>query len=234
MLEKATAGLITRSTAQAAAVESPQRRLLDYEGAHALLVVREAPRTGERVTKRGGSGSTLAAAKNLQPRNPVGKIVFASDDFIVDVIQETDQERYSVSYTFADPVVQAASEGRQPRLYTYAGTLLINGVLGSALARWLPAWETWLRATANLRGADRRATPWVAEISYRDQFRRGYLVNTAFERSSELPGRASFSLTLFVVHESSLAALAQSAQVTTTPAVTASKAAAPGITEFRA
>ncbi len=207
--------------------------MTEYADAHAAIVVREAVRSGSRVSARGGTERNLSEARGQLPTSLSGRVVFASDDFIIDAVQETDQERYSVAYTFSTPVVQTAAGGRQPRLYTYAGSLLSGAVGGSALDRWLAAWEDWVRATANLRGVERRAAPWVVEISYRDQFRRGYAVSTSIDRSADIPGRSSFSLTLFVIDEGSIAARAAAPVTTTIPVVATTPAAAPLLTEFR-
>jgi hypothetical protein len=210
----------------------PTHRYKEYASSNAIFVVREAPRLGARAADVGRAVVDLLVSRNLVARAPTGRIVFATDDFIVDTAQEQDQERFTIAYTLASPTVQVAASGRQPRLYTYTGAFLHNLQGKSGLSRWLSAWEEWLRATASLRGEARRISPYVAEIYYRDQLRRGYLVSMAFERSADQPARSSFSVTMFVVHGALLGSSGSPTVVSEPPVVSTSRAAPIGLDRF--
>lgn len=184
----------------ALSVEAPAAPVVyrSYENHHALLVIREAPRLGTRATD---SVASLLETRQLVRPAATGKIVFATDDFIVDAVQESDQERVSTAYTFSVPFIEVAPNGRMPRIYTYSGILLENSREGSALSRLISSWELYLRATNFLRGAARRRLPYIATLEYRDQIRRGYPISMAYEDSSTKPNEHPFSLSMFIVHE---------------------------------
>lgn len=170
---------------------------------HAVLAIREAPRLGADVT----SDLTLRRyleTTELAYRAPTGRVVYATDDFLMTTVQEVDSERYSIIYNFGNPVVQTSSKsGRQPRLFNYQGSLLINKVEGSSAARFEEAWEKELRGTVMVNGQARAQVPYVAELLYRDQRRIGYLTSMNKSRSADSPNSVVFSFELFVIHQSS-------------------------------
>lgn len=171
--------------------------------AHAVLVVREAPRLGARLTSEDDRLRRYLEAQRLRTRAPTGRIVFATDHFLMDSFSEPDSERFTPVYNFASPCVQSSSDsGRSPRLYQYQGSLLSAAVEGSAYAEFRAGWDDWLRATALVGGAARQAVPYVVELTYRDQLRRGYPTIVQFDRAANHPSRVGFGLSLFVVHES--------------------------------
>lgn len=177
--------------------------LKEYDYNHAVLVVREAPLTGAVLTGAGAEIRRYLEAVNQRPRDPLGRIVFATDQFVVDFAQEADAERYTPIYNFGTPVIQTNStSGRQPRLYQYGGQLLANDIEGSSFVAWQDSWDYWLRVTRNVTGVDRHSLPFVAELTYRDQRRRGYLVSMHASAQSLIPGQNSFSFTMFVTYES--------------------------------
>lgn len=169
----------------------------------AVLVIREAPRIGARV----GAGTTLRRyleSIEAVSRVPTGRIIFATDDFIVEDMQESDAERYSIAYNFGSPVVQTSSgSGRNPRFYSYQGSFLSNRTEGSSSVRFSEAWEKYLRGSANVNGEFRADIPYVAELIYRDQIRRGYLTALTRQRTSEFDTYTSFNLEMFVIHQAS-------------------------------
>lgn len=171
---------------------------------HAVLVIREAPRLGADVTK----DQTLRAhleAKEVVTRPPTGKIVFATDDFLLEGMSEPDNERYSVVYNFGNPAVQTSSpSGRRHRLFSYQGSLLINAIEGSSSSRFIAAWEKYLRGSVGVNGDARRDIPYVAELTYRDQVRRGYMTALTRNRSSAYETHMSFSMEMFVIHQSNI------------------------------
>lgn len=176
----------------------------EFDHSHAVLVVREAPRLGSKLTGSKDPLRDFLEATNLKHREPTGKIVFATDHFIVDFYQEADSERYTPVYNFGTAIVQTnARSGRQPRMYQYGGQLLSNDIEGSAFSAWQVAWDRWLRVTRNVTGSNRQALPYFIELTYRDQVRRGYLISMNQGAQSLIPGQASFSFTMFVIHEAS-------------------------------
>lgn len=190
--------------------ESPATRFARGEGVRefdhssAVLVVREAPRLGTRLTQGGRDPIRRHLESiNLQSRRPTGKIVFATDQFLLDNLQEGDAERYTPVYNFGTAVVQTSPEsGRQPRVYQYAGSLLMSEVEGSDFLKWQVAWDEYLRATRNVVGGARRSLPYVVELSFRDQLRRGYLISMSQGTNSLLPGQGTLAFSMFVIHES--------------------------------
>ena len=172
---------------------------------HATLVVREAPRLGATLADDAASDRLRRYLESidLRPRVPTGRIVFATDDFLMDSFVESDAERFTPVYNFATPVVQTAHGGRQPRMYQYQGSLLRSAIEGSSYAAFRAGWDAWLRATKLVAGVARRDVPYVVELSYLDQLRRGYPVAVQFDRPATPDSRVGFALTLFVVHEAS-------------------------------
>ena len=221
-------GAITRAAAVPSRDSFEPPRLKERASAHLVLSVREALKNGQRASR---SLSTLAAAPGVR-RIGAGSLVFASDDFLIESAQEPDQERFSVAYTFAAPALQVAP-GRQPRLFTYSGTLPISAVQGSSFSRWLASWDAHVRATATVGGSARQARPHVCEIAFRDQVRVGYLVSTSYERGAAFETRVVFSFTMFVVHEFPTVPAREAPVTTTTPTVQVSRATSPDLEGFR-
>lgn len=171
---------------------------------HAVLVVREAPRLGARLMPTDDRLRRYLETQQLRPRAPTGRIVFATDHFLMDALTEPDSERFSPVYNFATPFVQSSSSsGRSARIYQYQGSLLASAVEGSAYAAFRAGWDDWLRVSALVGGEARRTIPYVAELTYRDQIRRGYPVAVQFDRAAQHPSRVGLGLSLFVVHEAS-------------------------------
>lgn len=241
----ADAAASATEAAEAAAHQRHGQGRRPSTGHHAILLVREAPRLGAVVS---GAGATLRRrleARQLVDRPPLGRIVFATDHFLLDGATESDQERFSIIYTLRSPIVQtAARSGRVHRTYSYNGRLLINAQEGSQFTAWQLAWDRWLRASRQVMANDRRAleTPYVVELIYRDQKRRGYLLSCQRTADAQLPGEARFSFTMFVVHEALLtpppASRSAFEQVVSqaepsTPQATVS-VVRPGAAEFRA
>lgn len=181
--------------------------IVEFDFCHAVLCVREAPRLGARVSfDKQDPLRRYLENKNTETRSPTGKIVFATDNFLMTSFVELDSERFIPVYNFSTPVVQtSSSSGRSTRVYNYQGTLLFNSIEGSSYAEFQIAYLDWLRASACLVGTDRQLVPYVVELTYRDQIRRGYLLSLTIDHAATVEHGVSFSFTLFVVHESSKA-----------------------------
>lgn len=168
------------------------------DGKHAVLVVRDAPDTSTQLTSE-----SIKQARDMVPRSPVGKIKFITDDFILENIGETEEERITPSYNMRGAVINTTAEnGKKPRIFSYAGKLLINNIDGSAFAHMVDAWDKYLRATAcviDVNGTYKsKPTPLVVELHYRDQVRRGYLLSVQYSQNAMYDNYASFSFTMFV------------------------------------
>lgn len=184
------------------------------DGQHAVLLIREAPDTSYQswFTHESGLNNSIRAvndtsfpkeAKDGQFRAPAGVIKFATDDFLLQSVQEQDSERVAPSYTLRGVVIRTSSKfGRTPRIYGYTGTLISNDVEKSSMLRMLAAWDQYLRATSCIVDVNgnfsSRGTPLVAELLYRDQVRRGYLMSMQLSVSASFENTVALSLQLFV------------------------------------
>lgn len=175
----------------------------DFDSKHAVLVVRESPRLG---TVAQPSFARFLESVEQQARFPTGKIVFATDNFVLGYLGEQETERMVPVYNFGAPFVQTTSEhGRNPRMFNYGGALLINDTEGSAFDEFRRAWDKYLRLAVQVE--DSRIVPLVCELTFRDQIRRGYLVRCDFNMQSQQPGIVQINLTMFIVHAASKGSL---------------------------
>lgn len=182
------------------------RKLREYDERHAMLLVREAPRIGASASADPSLRRYLEASGRAY-RAPTGRLVFATDHFLLDAATEMRRERATVVVNFGRPVVQSSSRsGRGPRVFSYVGRFLFNDVEPHAVAEWTDAWERYLRASRALYAVERaeRAVPLVAELRWRDRFRRGYLVRQSIDTDALNPQTAAVSFDMFVVDEGSL------------------------------
>jgi len=120
------------------------------------------------------------------------KILCATDHFLLAGMNESDQERFSMAYTIGDPVVRGG-RGRRPRMFAYTGVLVDTEKSGSGIAIWNSVYEEYLRASSCVNlGA-------VIEFSFRDQFRKGFVVGCTLTYDSNNPQRAGLMWTMFVI-----------------------------------
>lgn len=191
-----------------ASADKHGRSAAEYDQRHAVLIIREAPRIGATLSnKDGASLRRYLEAKELRYRSPTGRIIFATDHFLLDAITERDQERMSISYSLGRPTAQTSSaSGRSARIYSHVGHLLSNAIEPSALTEWRDAWDTYVRASRLVRGHEntQRAVPLIAEVYWRDQFRRGYLTRTVIDMNALEDSRAVVSFDMFVIQAGSL------------------------------
>jgi len=185
--------------------EQHVRAAREYDERHAVLLVREAPRFG--ATLANGDGRSLRGyleSRQQIYRPSTGKIVFATDHFLLDAVSEAQQERQTVLFNYRTPIIQtSAASGRRPRVYSYIGHLLLNDVEPSALSEWKSAWENYLRCSRSVVDAGRRdrAIPLVVELWWRDQIRRGYLLTQALDTHSLTEVSATVSFDMFVIYQ---------------------------------
>jgi hypothetical protein len=126
-----------------------------------------------------------------------GDILFATDHFLLQQVTESDEEKIGPTYTFGQ--VKLFCGGRNPKMYSYGGHLVDNSLEGSAKAQWMDVYDRFLRGSKCVRNNA------FAELYYRDQIRRGYLLHTNLTESSQQPNRAQFAFSMHVIAEASTA-----------------------------
>lgn len=122
------------------------------------------------------------------------KIKAASDNFVIMHFNESDQERTAIQYTFGSASL-FVGPGRAPRIYSYGGALVDSKNSGKQIAHWLRMYNLYWRATSATAGE------WLINLSFRDQFRKGYIVNTKLDYDASKPLIAQFSFSMFVISE---------------------------------
>jgi hypothetical protein len=126
-----------------------------------------------------------------------GDILFATDQFLLQQTTESDEEKLGPTYTFGQ--VKLFCGGRNPKMYTYGGNLVDNSIDGSAKAKWMDAYDRYLRGSQCVRNNA------FGELYWRDQIRRGYLLHTNLTESANAPNRAEFAFSMHVIAEASTA-----------------------------
>jgi hypothetical protein len=127
--------------------------------------------------------------------------VFATDKFLLAQSQEMRASRAGPTFTHGQPVVYTS--GRRPYLFIYSGSLLISRLTGDGRQAFQAAYDTYLRASAQLVGKARVAMPWMATLTFRDRSRTGYLTSVEMSINSLEAGRADLNFAMFVINESS-------------------------------
>jgi len=126
-----------------------------------------------------------------------GDVLFATDHFLLQQVTESDEEKIGPTYTFGQ--VKLFCGGRNPKMYSYGGHLVDNSIEGSAKAQWMDVYDRYLRGSKCVQNDA------FAELYYRDQIRRGYLLHTNLTESSQAPNRAQFAFSMHVIAEMSTA-----------------------------
>lgn len=146
-----------------------QHVVKEYEEGYGLLVVREV-------------GSAYGS----------GKILAVNDHFLLAGINESDQERFSMAYTIGDPVLRGG-RGRRPRMFAYTGLLVDTEKSGSGITIWRYVYEKYLRASSctNINA--------VIEFTYRDQYRKGFIISCNLSYDANNPQRAGLMWSMFVI-----------------------------------
>lgn len=153
-----------------------QHIVQEYDQGYALLVVKKVP---------------SEATGKPSWRNE-GQILCVTDHFLLTGMNESDQERFSMAYTIGDPVLRGGL-GRRPRMYAYSGILVDTEKDGAGIAIWREIYEKYLRASScvNLTA--------IVELTFRDQYRKGFVTTCNMLYSANNPQRAGLSFVMFVV-----------------------------------
>lgn len=138
-------------------------------------------------------GSRVVIESDLLEGIPTGEILCATDKFLLQQVNEQDEEKLGPMYTFGVPKVYCG--GRVPKIYTYGGMLVDNSLDGSAKSLWMSMYNDYLRGSKCVRSGA------VAELYFRDQIRVGYLVHTNLIEDSNIPTQSQFAFGMFVIHE---------------------------------
>lgn len=133
-------------------------------------------------------GFGLLVVKKVQ----TGDILCATDQFILTGMNESDQERFSMAYTIGDPVLRGGM-GRRPRMYAYTGILVDTEKDNSGIAIWMTVYEQYLRSSACVNQEA------IVELTFRDQFRKGFITTSNMQYDANHPQRAGLMWTMFVI-----------------------------------
>lgn len=171
-VRRAAAGTVSReaaaAVAEAAAAETARSSISrPYADNYAVLVVKEYE---------------------------TGKILCASDHFILASLSEPDQERSSFRLTFGDPTLFVGA-GRNPRLFAYSGFLVDSLSSGPGIAQWRKMYDEYFRGT---QCAKKRA---AIQLLTRDFSRKGFMMSCAIAPDATRPQIASLSFNMFVIGE---------------------------------
>lgn len=120
------------------------------------------------------------------------RILCTTDHFILTGMNESDQERFSMAYTIGDPVLRGG-RGRRPRMFAYTGVLVDTEKDGSSIVLWRWIYERYLRASSCVNQEA------IAELTYRDQYRKGFITSCNLSYDANHPRRAALMWTMFVI-----------------------------------
>jgi len=180
----------------------------EYDKVPATLVVRDI---GDAATAQEGiidAASTalaqvlpfpLGLVANAGLEIALSPIVFITDKLILTSAVEPRSARSAMVMSFNQPTVYTS--GMQPYIFRYAGHVLINELDGDGRNQFYAAYREYLRASASLVGAERQTMPWVVELTFRDMFRAGYVVDLSMSINAAEPSKADISFTLFVIDD---------------------------------
>lgn len=143
---------------------------------------------GQHIVQEYVEGQALLVVKDIV----TGEILCATDHFLLTGINESDQERFSMGYTLGDPILRGG-RGRRPKMFAYTGMLVDTKKDGSAIAIWRFVYEKYLRASScvNLSA--------IVELTFRDQYRKGYVTMSNLQYDANHPQRAGLMWTMFVI-----------------------------------
>jgi len=121
-------------------------------------------------------------------------LICATDYFILTAVDQSDQEKLAMVFSFGDPILYGGTE-RQPRIYSYSGFLVDTQQSGSGAALWRSMYERYFRGS---KCVEMKA---IVELLFRDQWRRGYIVGTRPSLSADRPQMTTFSFVMFITDE---------------------------------
>ena len=137
-------------------------------------------------------GQGLLVVREVGSEYGAGKILCVTDHFLLTGMNESDQERFSMAYTIGDPVLRGG-RGRRPRMFAYTAMLVDTEKDGSGIAIWQEIYENYLRASScvNLNA--------IVELTFRDQYRKGFVTSCNLSYDANNPQRAGLMWTMFVI-----------------------------------
>ena len=143
----------------------------------------------------------------LEPRKTTaGFEVFATDQFVLQAVTETDNEKIQVVETFGEPIIFLF--GRRPRFYNFSG-FLFNGGDSSTNAEdnsgystlWRDnfklAYELFIRGTRCVKFRAR------AYLTYDRVMREGFIISSTISQDIR-PNMVQFSFTMYITREINL------------------------------
>ena len=133
----------------------------------------------------------------LTVRTESGKILFATDHFLLAMVNESDQERTSIRFSLGDPTMYAGA-GRMPKLYSYTGFLIDTVTGGPMISAWRVSYDRYLRGSVCVK---KHA---ILELQFRDRFYQGYMTSCVTSYDATRPQVASLTFTMFITTEKAI------------------------------
>lgn len=119
-------------------------------------------------------------------------VLFETDNFILQSVDEVDAEKIQVVETFGDPI--AFFYGRRPRFYQFTGTLM-----NTSDYLWRDnfkiAYDTWLRGTKCVEQGAR------AYVAFDFTIKEGFIVNAVIGQAQSPNNMVSLSFQMYVTRE---------------------------------
>ena len=123
-----------------------------------------------------------------------GRPLCLFDHFIMLTVNEPDQEKMSLVFDFGEATLFGGTE-RRPRLYSYGGALVDAEQTGKCVSEWKLLYDKYIRGTVCAElGA-------FARLTYRDQWRHGYITGARLSSTADRPLHTGLSFTMFVIDE---------------------------------
>lgn len=124
--------------------------------------------------------------------HPSFEVLFQTNRFLLEGVQESDMERMALIETFGDPYIYLF--GSRARVWSYSGTLLDTMGL-NWLNEWRVAYQRYMKGSKSTKLRAR------AVLCYDDVVREGVIVSSGISKSVAVPGVAQLSFQMFVIRE---------------------------------
>lgn len=124
--------------------------------------------------------------------HPSFEILFQTNRFLLENVQEQDMERMALIETFGEPYLYLF--GSKARVWSYSGTLFDTQGL-EWLNEWRVAFQKYMKGTQSTKMKAR------AVLCFGDVVREGVIVASAIQQNVGSPGQAQFSFQMFVIRE---------------------------------
>ncbi len=141
-----------------------------------------------------------APTETIKTKQTDIKLLFETDQFILNNINEAESERVEPVYSFGTPLVYAA-RGFQPRVYVYQLQLLVNKLNNDSRSKFMWVVETYARASAALIGSKKSGRKNHCRLIYRDRWVEGVILTLDMTASANLSQTTSVTVTMFVYNE---------------------------------